>query len=257
MSKLLIIGDSFAADPSIWFHNYDSWVEILRKETNYDITNKAVGGSSLFYASEIFYKLQSTFEKIILVETNSGRRYCPIPALDINVHKTGHHFTQGLYQNNLNKQKLDKGSENYLQGLKTLEAIEQFYLYVYNWKEHNYYHELMLEDLMMKRPDMIVIPAFHDSKYSRRTKSCLNDISDLEFSHYNITHEHLSHDNGRIDIRPCHMSADNNRILAEKVKLWLTGAPVEIDVRDFKKPNVPINEYFPFRKEWNKKWMKT
>ena len=251
MSKILILGDSFADVGAKHYHQYEPWAKILARLIGDDIVNMAVGGSSLYYAYQLFEQYQKDFERIILVETNSGRKYKHIPALDHTLHKSSCHFTQAVYNNNLWKQKLDKSNSDYLAGLKTLEAIESFYLYVYDYNEYELYHQLMLEQIKRIRPDIIVVPAF---KNVYQTYTVLSDISDLELEHYGLTYLDMHSDNGRVDLRRCHMSKENNEILAHKMVQWLDGLPVTIDLKDFKKPTEDVDLYLPLRKNYNKIW---
>lgn len=251
MSKLLILGDSFADAGPKHYHPYESWSQILSRISTFQISNMAVGGSSLYYAWKLFTQYQNDFEKIILVETNSGRKHKIIPALDYNIHKSACHFTQAIYNNNLWKKKLDKSSADYVTGIKTLEALESFYLYVYDYEEYELYHQLLLERIKCIRPDIIVVPAF---KNAYQDYNVLSDISDLELSHYGLNFTDMHSDNGRVDLRRCHMSKENNEILAHKMLQWLNGQPVTIDLNDFKKPTEDINSYLPLRKDYNKIW---
>lgn len=251
MNKLLIIGDSFADPGPRQFHPSPSWTTILEKESGYQVVNKARGGSGLYYAIKCFNDLQENFDKILLTVTNPGRIYVPILGSKFtNQDHSIHHHTQNTFYNEVWKQELDKSDKDYIIGLKTLDAISAYYAYVYNFEEQRYYHKLMLDDLKRRRPDIIFVPALFPALPNQTNPVCLNDISEMELKHYGLTYEHINGFDLRTDIRRCHMSVENNRILAEKAKGWLKGDPVQIDVNDFKKPTEPIDVYFPLRKVW-------
>lgn len=256
MRKLLIIGDSFADVGPVHFHDSPAWTSILAKESGYKVINKGIGGGSMYYAVRNFNWCEAECEKIILVVTTPGRLYCPIPAAHPADESSSHH-TQNLFYNELWKQKLDKTHPGYLSGVRTLDAISAFYTYVYNFEEYDYYHKLMLNDIVTRRPDTIVVPGcFPIGIPGSQNPMSLWNISDMELKHYGLNHDSISGFDARTDIRRCHMSAENNRIVAEQAKEWLKGAPVNLKLEDFKKPHEPIDDYFPYRKEWVKRWQK-
>lgn len=255
MNKLLILGDSFAdVGPRQW-HRSLAWTSILEQQSGYQVVNKAMGGSGLYYAVKCFDSLEKEFDKIILVVTNPGRIHVPIVGtkkFETRQDSIDHH-TQNIFYNEVWKQQLDRSNPDYMQGLKTLEAIANFYKYVYRAEEYRYYHNLMLNDLKKRRPDIILVYSMFPDYQGEVKPACLNDISDMELAHYGLTYDQINGHDVRTDIRRCHMCVENNRIMAEKAMGWLKGEPVKIDLKDFVKPDRPIDEYFPFRKEWEKR----
>jgi len=255
MRKLLILGDSFADPGPPVFHKSPSWTTIIADECGYQVKNKAIGGASTYWSYLNFEWSAAEYDKIILVTTTPGRLYCPVPGSQPENLSSSHHTTN-LFYLDLWKSKLIKGSPDYLRGVKTLDAIEAYFNYIYNFEEHRYYHNLMIEDMKKRRPDMIIVPGCWPLELPEGVPGpCLNDIASMELHHYGLTQEDLSRKDKtcRADVRRCHMSQENNRTLAERAKGWLMGEEVIIDLNDFKAPNEPIDDYFPLRHEWEKR----
>lgn len=249
---LLILGDSFADtrenDPNF---TGPSWSALLEKSEEYEVTNKAIGGSSLYYSKLIFDELQKQFDKVILVVTLADRLYLPIDGLTL---RSSPHHTSNLWFNELNINYIKKTNPNNITGMKQLEAVRDYFLYICNWEKDFYINQLILNDIKKIRPDIILIPAFEGSWH--RPTSYLNQISDMELRHWNLTHDELSSKTGYVDCRKCHMSERNNQILYEKSLKWLKGDPVGFDLSEFEIPTEPREKYFPTRNEWEMRFAK-
>ena len=252
---LLILGDSFA-DPREGLPDYtgESWTKLLEKSNDYTVINKSVGGSSLYYSKLEFDKLQKEVDKVMLVVTIAGRLYFPIN--DLPEKSAAHHTSNPLW-NQLNMENIKKTNPSNITGIKQLEAVRDYFLYICDWQKDYYVNQLILEDIKNIRPDIILIPAFQSSWYRpNHPTSYLNQISDMEMEHYGITHDDLSIKTGYADCRKCHMSERNNQIVFEKSLKWLKGDPVEFDISEFEKPTEPREKYFPMRKDWEMRFAK-
>jgi hypothetical protein len=146
---------------------------------------------------------------------------------------------------------IKKTNPNNITGMKQLEAVRDYFLYICNWEKDYYINQLILDDMKKIRPDIILVPAFQGSWSSpSHPTSYLNQISDMEIKHWNLSQDDVSSATGYVDCRKCHMSERNNQILFEKSLKWLKGDPVEFDLSDFEKPTEQREKYFPTRKEW-------
>jgi hypothetical protein len=246
---LLILGDSFAdareEEPD---HTGLSWSALLARSEEYKVINKSIGGSSLYYSKLIFDELHNQFDKVILVVTLADRLYLPIDGL---TQRSSPHHTSNLWFNELSINYIKKTNPNNITGMKQLEAVRDYFLYICNWEKDYYINQLILDDIKKIRPDIILIPAFQVSWSSpSHPISYLNQISDMEIKHWNLSQDDVSSATGYVDCRKCHMSERNNQILFEKSLKWLKGDPVEFDLSDFEKPTEPREKYFPTRKEW-------
>jgi hypothetical protein len=129
---------------------------------------------------------------------------------------------------------------------KTLTSLEDWFLHV----DPEYVqstHDLMLKDLRQSRPstELCILPCFEESR--RPPHECsLFDISSQEIVHYKIKEKHKNP--WYYDIRPGHLSRENNEILAEKIRDWLEHSrAVQLSLKDFcSSPSAPESDYFDY-----------
>jgi hypothetical protein len=233
--KIGVFGDSFAANVEDYYtHNTTpSWVDILTSK--YKLTNFARTGSSLCFSVENFIKHHEEFDKVIFVVTSQGRLTLVPPTFDLYNSKSFRQFVPSITIVEMAMEEL-KNIEPKFQLYKShLEkmytACYDYFLYVMNDNHDRIIHNALLNEIKNKRKnDLILIPGAH------------NSITDLDFSIAQIQDKENQYwkynfEKNVRDIRHCHMSAENNEILAQQAMKWLTGSPVYININDFVLPN--------------------
>ncbi len=223
--KIAIFGDSFAKhimpdNPT------PSWAQILAQD--YKIDNFGEMGSSLFYSVELFLKNQHLYERVIFCITSAGRLTLPERSwikdpYNSQVVKCVTSLTAD--QNRKNPQCLTLSRRIY-------QTAFDYFIHLQNNQYDHYVHELMINDLKSKRPDAL----FLDSMFE------LNQVFEKENEHYNLTREQLITEYN--DIRNCHMTRENNMILAEKIKGWISTGKFKHDINDYINPTDPFEMYF-------------
>ena len=216
--KIGIFGDSFA---SLKFEENPTptWVDIL--STKYNITNHALPGSNLYYSIKLIQETHLEYDEIILVVTEPGRiktaKWLPLEGSE--------QFVVGLLDSNINNTTIDKFTEN-----KKLayEAARQYFVYLQDSEFDNFIQELMLENILKSKHNIIMIPAFLSSWHNNSCNS-MHQIFLKENKGWGINEE----DRIENDIRNCHMTAENNEIFAKKAEKWLNGKTVHINLDDF------------------------
>lgn len=228
--KVGIFGDSFAADK---FNETPSWTEILAEK--YDVTVHAIRGSNLYYAVNQFKKHNHNYDKIIFVVTLPGRQqiadWIPVPAPIYRYVPSPNQVE--VYFSNLKKDI----SQNLEQAYK---AALDYFKYMQTYDFEVYVHNLMCEDIRNLRSDTVMVPAFGNS-LTETKKNCLNDIWNKENTAWGYNNIFPTSGLTYLDIRNCHMTAENNVILAKKADSWIHGHEVVIDVNDFV---TPMNKEF-------------
>ena len=248
---LLILGDSYA-DPREGLRDYTgkSWTKLLEESNDYEVVNKAAGGSSLYYSYTQFNQLCNEFNKIMLVVTHPGRLYCPIIG-GCNCWSSSAHHTSSFWLER-NKERIKEKHPTNIAAIRQLDAIRDYFLYIQDYSKDQEMDQLMLDDMKRRRPDIVLVPAFKDSWYKPDHPTLwLDQISLMEIQHYNISYDDLRSTSGYVDCRKCHMSEKNNQILYEKSLKWLKGDPVEFDISEFEKSTEPREKYFPTKKDWD------
>ena len=235
--KIAIFGDSFAhTEP---FLEEKSWYHIL-KNKGYDITVFAKTGSSLWYSYNEFLKNHNNFDRCIFLVTNWGRFYLP-------------HLTQPFWpgirqiEADINNPRIPEQERN------VLIATYNWVIHARNDEEVISHHDLMVNDIKIRRPDALIIPCFHyDLSRVSNWNSCTPfDIQLIDLFHYKIDYRDNEGNWKRKQLRPggrelraCHMNDSNNKIFAEKVDDWIRSNKFHMDITDFVNPSEAVQYYF-------------
>lgn len=221
--KIAIYGDSHVAnffDPSL---NDDvSYIELLYRKYNLD--NYGKGGSSLFFSYQQFLDSHKSYDRVIFVATSPGRFYVDPetnPELERRHMASIGHVEDAIrfYANDLNH-------------LTVFKAIRDYMLYAQNNKEVQSFHNLMLADIKLKRPDVIL---FDRQQYQ-----------DTDFNFWNISNDRVADVyNDYIDVRHCHLSKEKHLIFYELLEDSLASGK-EIDYSKLLniKPSKSFEQYF-------------
>ena len=150
--KLAIFGDSFGDDTSVWPNPHldvgPSWIDYLRNQ-NIDIDNYSLGGTSLFHSHQKFMLNYQKYDKIVFLVTSPGR-------ISVPMDDTTKDFNPGSLERHL---KLCVNVERKI----ILNAIRDYFIYVKNDTFDEIVHKLLIEDILTKHNDMLMIPCFEKS----------------------------------------------------------------------------------------------
>lgn len=197
--KIGIYGDSFACPKSSRQPKINTdmpWMSILEKSGNHDITNFALSGTSLYWSYNIYKENHTKFDKNIFVATSPGRLYIPW-------NSDRQHWTPVSVTNKIHSILNENCS--------LFNEVSDYFLKIYNYKEHQTYKELMLKNISTDDNILII-----------DTVDKLSRLSAKE-------HTYLTTDPDLIDNRWCHMSQEGNNFLAERIKIWLETNNFNID----------------------------
>lgn len=217
--KLGIYGDSYAAinKPS---SQHFSWPKLISE--HYPTIIFSLRGSNFFYSYEKLLKTYSYVDQCILILTNPSRIKINN---SINLNPYSLQFAHSIRSENDFKQVNDP------MAIEALKATDYYYKYIY---DYNFMHEVqhsLVERLLAKIPNLLVIPAFPNS-YSRdsfkinKVSTSLFDISIAEINHWKIKNLYP-------DDRECHLSIENNVILKDIVLENLGRGIIELDKTRF------------------------
>ena len=221
LTKIAIFGDSFAANPYLefspttegflkevyavcnrpyskkevnllaenWGKKYKAWMRYL----NADVFGRS--GSDLYYSYNQFIQHHSNYEKCIFVIT-SPLRY------STNVNGWIHCAS---YEDAVEKIDFAASSEH-KQALKTMSSFFKD-LYYKDLDRIELLNKAMLDSIQKIRPDTLFINAFPD----------LKRVYDLELEAWNISHDESQDYTKYFDLRHCHMTNENNKVLADYI----------------------------------------
>jgi len=212
-----IFGDSFA-------HNYTplSWCNILETAYSLQIKNHGYGCTSTFWSYRNLLKAIDDVDVVIFVVTAATRLYHPNEKLTV-----GTLFSVQL-----------KLAEDHvsLEDRAILQAAKQYHQYLINDEFCDFVQEQIVKEIQTtcreRGKRLVLVPAFHDSvKYQTVFDMPLCEITGQEI-HKNFGDSQYRVENQQT--RACHMSRENNEILAAKMHELVMGETPKIRLRDFR-----------------------
>ena len=137
--KVLILGDSWAADWSSKFDEYPGWPNLLSKK--FDITNVAQAGVSQFRIVKQLNNVNvDDFDRIVISITSPFRIYTP----QHPVHKTGLHANSDLILNDLRHQ-----AKEFPDNAQLRSAID-FFEHHFDTDHANFVNQLIVDHLLQR-----------------------------------------------------------------------------------------------------------
>lgn len=250
--KIGIFGDSWAktivSHGTKEIHDGYAWWELLAEK--YEITNFGIPGSSVYFSYEEFHKHHSKFDKIIFLATEPGRLTFEVGS------EIKHNRLSAEFKRHCNSYATaDYYSKVFIdvrfpEDTARLNAAKEYFLWILNKKEQSEYKRLMLNEIKNLRPDALILnPAHSWDPVNRQVITCLLDISNMEVDSFGQGSLQDLMSRGYSDIRPCHLSRENNKILADKISNWIEHSIVpSIEKDDFVLPADDIELYFEIKK---------
>jgi hypothetical protein len=176
MLKILIIGDSFAADWSVKYNNYKGWPQLLAEQ--YEVTNIAQAGVCEYkiYKQLLSVKNLSVYDWVIVSHTGSFR---------VNTLKHPIHSNDKLHKNaDLIYTDIDYHS-NKLKNIfnKSLKAAVLFYKYHFDPEYFETTYQLLREkinSILKDKKTIIISNLKRDTNYE-------NENIVLDYSNYHNT----------------------------------------------------------------------
>lgn len=210
--RIGVFGDSFASEKMQCHKTYPNfsvpgtaWCNLLK--TDFEIENFAEAGSDLFYSFNLWRKNKHKFDKTIFVITGPFR--LQVKAND-NVYRFNHLPDLDMLE--------DKNVKN---------AVLSYYRYILDDEKEIYFHGHM-SNVVQKDEDTISIDVFGD--YG------LHHVFDMENVVWKTKARQSRRDN-YVDFRYCHMTKENNEVLARQVFDCIkNNTNYEFDINRFKVP---------------------
>jgi hypothetical protein len=234
--KLAIFADSWGDDYSQWPRPYSgvglSWLDYIRANSNYEITNYSMGASSLWFQYDRFIKNYANFDKIIFFVTEPGRVHCLIR------NELEHWVSYEQVQRAANNFKLDYRES------KKIDALKNYYSYIKNDYADNSIHDALLSNIKWLRPDVKFVSGFPTSRLPDSGTNNLLFLAFIEPDYFKV--EVFGADIQYYDARKCHMSEENHLIFGKKILDYLDkDCELILDRKDFVHTSTkPFEHYF-------------
>ena len=222
MTKIGVFGDSFAANPHLeWNNTAEGFIREVYKgckrkyskedssmvlskwgekyigwHRNLDADVYGQSGSDLYYSYNQFVKNQQKYEKCIFIITSPFR-------YSTNFNGWVHCAS---YEDAVEKIEFAKNYSD----KQYFKSLTKFFKDVYykDDERENLLTQAIIDSIKLARPDTIFINAYPDLKH----------VYDLELEFWNTTEQESQDYKKYFDLRHCHMTNENNKILADFIK---------------------------------------
>ena len=267
--KLAIYGDSFAEIRfKQYTHRYCQWGNILAEKLNvYDYFNYAVGATSLNFSYMKFLESHEKYDIIVFVASSLNRSSIieEHPAYNFQYHFSYFANRPLEYNEKVNEyidryQSLNEQDEK-VRGKYLDKKVLENEIYKNKIYKNSYglTYYAMIDSIMYRRPDVILIDAFpnprdpHFKKIEKKnhsflTSPCMNNIQTIQYHNdgYFDTNKWEKIEKtyeGTGDEKYCHMSIPQNECFAEYVFKHITEDDFDL-YYTLRIEN--INEFYPF-----------
>lgn len=224
--RIAVYGDSYAEKR----HSPDSgaWWRVL-ESMGHEVTCFAESSSSLIWSARILEKHATKFDFNIWCTTAIGRYSTRL------TDGTWFHLSSGVLVDDLLRQEQDK------EKIFKLQIFSQFIDHFYNVEDDDLISRSLVESFLIRFDNLMIVPGFNIPDI---TDFHLSDISAIEENHLfpeYVNSTRSIHKDYR-DARVCHMSKQNNRILAELIDSNLRRGIFKTDISNFQLPTENLFE---------------
>lgn len=239
--KIGIYGDSFAhSEPWSEYRGSKSWVDYLKDTPDLEIENYAVSGTGVYYSYHKFLETYTNYDKCIFFVSASDRVWL-----------------SGIFNNDLKKESIEPyytngrwKTEHRHTGLnqlrKVYDHIDAYYGYFHNFKKEERMAALMLDHItrLIGQRNVLIVPCFIEcfNYYKFSSNIPLYDITAAEEAHWKINY-YKDYREKYCDIRRCHMSDQNNKMIGSKIRKWLDNGNFSLDESDIVMPEEAVSSY--------------
>lgn len=233
--KIGIFGDSYASTRND--NPTPSWINILSRRKNTFVASYGQSGSNFYYSVDKFKTHYKEYDLNIMLVTNPGR----IWARHSNILEMTEKFFNSLetIEEQMQLYKKHLVGTRREKTITILETVKNYLLYIQDFEYECYLQELMIRDVMSMDKNLILIPCYNSS--ALKTSGNLFDV----FLKENEAWGYKMHTDKVKDLRNCHMTAENNKILAEKIIAYIEeGKEIDLNINDFMSPSSESKDFY-------------
>jgi hypothetical protein len=225
--KIAVFGDSFA-DKSHADSQDAIWYNFLQHEHGHEVTCWGEAGSSILFSAELIQKHARDYDLAIWCLTTPGRFSLPhnFHDSDRHVHVTAA-WSQCLIDN--------------IEIRKKHAACIDYLKYIFDWDTENFVGRAVVSYVQQQNPNLMVIPCFPpplDTKFNLYT------LCEWEAGFYFPGKTIPDIYQRYHDLRPGHISRQNQRLLADLISKELKPGVFQTSYENFQAPSQPMEEVF-------------
>lgn len=210
--KIGVFGDSFAR---MYVPN-KQWWEIINESKKLEVENFGHPGTPVYFSYKHFMENYKKFDRTIFFYTNPGRLWLPwLEDIDLNYCHNATVLQRKNIPNTLKANRVKKALAGYFQYIKFDEFDKEM------WK-------LQINELKRISPGTLFIPSF--AKHNEADPMPMVRIARLDDTEGK---DSMDNSTGQ-DMRGCHMNINNNKVFADKIRIWLKTGKFGHSIEDYK-----------------------
>lgn len=222
--KIAVFGDSFCERVPI--PNQPSWFELL-EDYGHKVTSFGQGGSSVIFSAMLLDQHAANFDFMIWAVTNPTRI-----SIAIDEEPGALHFTSADLHTS-NKYKKETANK--------IHAAKEYFTHLMEFAEQDLVAASLVHYLQSKYPNLMIIPCFLDPL---RAEFNLFDLCAREINHYFPNIDYPEFFQSHTDLRRCHFSLENNKILSNIIAENLKPGIFQTSYNNFVNPSADVGFYF-------------
>jgi hypothetical protein len=215
-----VFGDSYAEKKS----SGTIWYRLLQDKHGHTVESFGEGGSSINFSARLIDQLAKNYDLVIWCVTTPGR-------FSFQVENYQHHITTAW----------DQYQGPNLEIAKKHQVSIEYLKYMFDWEEENFVGRSVVSYIMTQHNNIMIIPCFPpplDAKFNLYT------LCEQEARYYfpgkTIPEIYQKYE----DLRPGHISDENQKILAELINNNLRPGIFQTSYDNFVKPSLPFERVF-------------
>jgi hypothetical protein len=218
--KIAVFGDSYA--DKTW--RKDIWWQLLNTEHNHQVECFGESGSSILFSALKIDLLAQNYDLVIWALTTPGRFSLQ------NKDSTYHIWHAG---------DSSISSDPIMQ--KQISVCRDYLGYVFDWDQENFVGKSIVSYLQQKHNNIMIVPCFPAPLL---VSFNLYNLCEQETNYYfpgkSIPDVYLEYQ----DLRPGHLTVNNQKILANLINQKLTPGIFQTDYSNFVKPKLALSQCF-------------
>jgi len=215
-----VFGDSYAEKKS----SSTIWYRLLQDKHGHTVESFGEGGSSINFSARLINQLAKNYDLVIWCVTTPGR-------FSFQVDRDQHHVTTAW----------DKYQGNNIEVKKKHQTCISYLKYVFDWEEENFVGRSVVSYITKQHNNIMIIPCFPpplNSEFNLYTL-CEKEAQTY-FPGKTIPEIYQKYH----DLRPGHISDENQKILAQLINDNLQPGVFQTNYDYFVKPSLPLEKVF-------------
>lgn len=224
--KIGVFGDSYAEKKYQHFAEPVIWYNFLNTEYGHTVECFGESGSSILFSAELIKQHSKNYDLNIWCVTTPGRFSLP--------HKIGDgsfHITTAS----------DRCPSNDIELITKHKICTDYLKYIFDWTTENLVSKALVSFIQQECPNLLIIPCFPPPLEAEfNLYNLCEQETNFYFPNQSIPEVYEKY----IDLRPGHLTVNNQKILAKLINDNLISGVFQTSYSNFVQPQISINNAF-------------